>query len=80
MAKIFTCDNCGGTFETTANWSDQKAQAEYEGNFPHEAETNAPRKQVCDPCFRTIMKALGDPWPSMEQVRRTDGLKPLQKD
>lgn len=57
--KLFTCDQCGSTFESTK--SDEKAREEYEENFPFEAARGGKHAVVCDDCFNEIMNRLKEP-------------------
>lgn len=46
----YTCDMCGGTFETGR--SDEEAWAEHDKNFPGESHDTA--AVICDECYQTM--------------------------
>jgi hypothetical protein len=58
MSDTFTCENCGETWEK--GWTDEEADAEYEGAFGLGAPSGKERAVVCDDCYAEIMGWLDD--------------------
>jgi len=55
MTTAYTCEACGGEFETER--SDEAANVEAEINFGiAEASTRSDMAIVCDDCYRAIMR------------------------
>jgi hypothetical protein len=50
----YTCDACGGTFES--KWSEAEAQAEYSIEFAKEKAAGMDRAVICDDCYRAFME------------------------
>ena len=51
MSKTFTCNHCGGVFES--NWTEEEAKAEQHknwGDIPDEDMV-----QICDDCYQKFM-------------------------
>lgn len=48
----YTCDQCGGVFET--DWSEEEAQAESKKLFPKEHAQGMTMARICDDCFQEI--------------------------
>lgn len=59
MAKEYTCEDCGGTFDE--GWSDEEANAEALENF---GVTNASKDtsmaRICDDCYKAMKPWLKD--------------------
>ena len=49
--EMYTCEQCGGEFET--GWSDDEATAEYEAEFGSLSAGDV--AIVCDSCYKVIM-------------------------
>lgn len=49
----YTCQLCGGEFQSNSDWSDDDAKAEWEKNFPDDKWED--RAIVCDDCYKPIM-------------------------
>lgn len=49
--RQFTCECCGGTFDT--GWTDEERDAEAKRNFPDLEPDD--RLLVCDDCYKLIM-------------------------
>ena len=50
----YTCDACGGTFES--GWTEEESQAEYSIEFPKEKAAGVERAVVCEECYQRLMK------------------------
>lgn len=59
--RVFKCETCQATFERIEDetWSDAKAIAEYEANFP-EFEPVGESALICDDCYQKFMKWLAE--------------------
>lgn len=53
--REFTCEECGGTFET--GWSDEEAREESNALFPGVSVDDM--AEICDVCFKEIMERSG---------------------
>lgn len=51
--KSYTCAMCRETFDYA--WTDEEAEAEYQGDFPDESAAEVERDIVCDGCYRKVM-------------------------
>jgi hypothetical protein len=71
VPREFTCASCGGTFTTSADWSDADALIEFQGAFSEEMRTldAEPPAEVCDVCYKAMM-ADCSPEEAMEEYRR----------
>lgn len=57
--ETFTCEQCHQTFPTVPGWTDDDAEAEYQQEFPIEA--NAPGAQraiICHECYLELKARL----------------------
>jgi hypothetical protein len=52
--REYTCEACGGVFETMDDWSDEQALEEYSSAFPDDFDE--PRSEVCDDCYDKFMR------------------------
>ena len=51
MSKTYTCDACGGVFDS--KWSDEEAQAEAVELFGQDP-ADGDMAEVCDDCFKKM--------------------------
>jgi hypothetical protein len=59
----YTCDACGGTFES--EWTEAEAAAEYSIEFAKEKAAGMDTAVICDDCYEKLMARL-----SREELRR----------
>jgi hypothetical protein len=53
MPKVYTCDNCHQTFEST--WTEEEAAAESQKNWGTTKVKDSTMAQVCDDCYQQFM-------------------------
>lgn len=53
----YKCEDCGGIFEDTPDWSEADALTEYQQNFTAEVRAADPElpMRVCEDCYQKFM-------------------------